>query len=55
MSEATSKLEIPREQIRAIRKARRYLKSNQGSLARILNAYKSAEQMGEERGFLSER
>lgn len=44
-----------RAEIIAIRQARRYLKNNDGTLARILNAYKSAAERGTQRGYLPER
>jgi hypothetical protein len=47
--------EIPRAQMIAIRQARRYLKNNNGTLARVLNAYKSAAAKGTQRGYLPEK
>ena len=44
-----------RAEIRAIRQARRYLLQNDGTLARILNAYKSAAESGTQLGYLPER
>jgi hypothetical protein len=55
MSEAERNNEIPRAQLMAIRQARRYLKGDDGTLARILNAYKSASENGTQLGFLPER
>lgn len=55
MSESETNTEIPRAQLIAIRQARRYLKGNNGTLARILNAYKSASETGSQLGFLPER
>lgn len=42
-------------QVRAIRQARRYLRRNDGNLARVLNAYKEADAKGERRGYLSSK
>lgn len=55
MSESDQTHAIPRQQLIAIRQARRYLKSNAGILARILNAYKDADAAGVRRGYLAER
>ena len=55
MSQVEKKTEIPRAQMMAIRQARRYLKSNDGTLARVLNAYKSAAANGTQRGYLLNR
>jgi hypothetical protein len=55
MSEAEEIKTIPRAQLIAIRQARRYIKRNDGSLARVLNAYKTAAASGSQRGYLAER
>ena len=55
MSQFEKNNEIPRAQMIAIRQARRYLKNNDGALARVLNAYISAAATGTQRGFLPER
>lgn len=55
MSQVEQIQKIPREQIIAIRQARRYLIRNNGTLARVLNAYKSAAASGTQRGYLAEQ
>ncbi|MEN8892137.1 hypothetical protein [Planktotalea arctica] len=55
MSQVEQTHEVPRAQMIAIRRARRYLKTNAGTLARVLNAYKSAARNGTQRGYLAER
>lgn len=55
MSEETQNKDDDRAQVRAIRQARRYLRANQGTLARVLNAYHSAMENGHARGYLPER
>ncbi len=55
MPQVEQKFEIPRAQMIAIRQARRYLKNNNGSLARVLNAYKTAASQGNQRGYLPEK
>jgi hypothetical protein len=55
MSQPATQKSIPRDQVVAIRHARRYIKRNSGTLARILNAYKLAEQQGKRRGYLSDQ
>ncbi|WP_293452543.1 hypothetical protein [Planktotalea sp.] len=55
MSDAEEIKRIPRAQLIAIRQARRYLKSNDGTLARVLNAYQTAAAKGTQRGYLAER
>lgn len=55
MSQGDQNNKVPRAQIVAIRQARWYLRRNDGTLARILNAYKSAAEAGTQRGFLPER
>ncbi len=44
-----------RQEIRAIRTARRYLKANTGCLARVLNAYAEADAKGTRLGYLSDQ
>lgn len=44
-----------RAQIIAIRRARRYLKANDGALARVLNAYKAASTGDARLGYLPEQ
>jgi len=47
-------VQISRAQVMAVRSARRYLKRGDGTLARILNAYKEAQARGSVRGYLAE-
>lgn len=55
MSENERFNEISRAELIAIRQARRYLKRNDGTLARILNTYNTARENGNQLGFLPER
>ena len=55
MSQIEQKSKISREEVMAIRQARRYLKQNVGTLARILNAYKLAVAKGNQLFNLAER
>ena len=49
------KPEVPREEVIAIRQARRYLRDESGVLARILAAYRAADLRGERMGYLPEQ
>lgn len=52
MSKTPQSAQISRDELIAIRQARRYLKQNTGVLARILNAYHTAHRSGTGRGYL---
>ncbi|MGB7316591.1 MAG: hypothetical protein WBC85_01350 [Planktotalea sp.] len=55
MSQVEKNREVPSAQMIAIRQARRYLKRDSGTLARILNAYHRAAESGTQRGHLLSR
>ena len=55
MRQTEQNKDVPRSQVIAIRIARRYLKRNTESLARVLNAYQSAAHTGTQIGFLPEQ
>ncbi|MEP5155673.1 hypothetical protein [Planktotalea sp.] len=55
MSQNEKSAESLRKEQVAIRIARRYIKRNTGSLARVLNAYQSAASEGTQRGYLLNR
>ncbi|WP_299653057.1 hypothetical protein [uncultured Tateyamaria sp.] len=44
-----------RDQIRALRRARRYIRANEGALARVLNTYERIAQLDPSRRFWAER
>lgn len=47
--------EEQRMEIQSIRQARRYLRDNEGVLARILNAYRDADARGTRIGYLPDQ
>lgn len=44
-----------RDRIRALRRARRYIRANEGSLARLLNTYERIAQLDPARRFWAEQ
>lgn len=55
MSQIEQNTEMTRAELTAIRLARRYLKRNDGVLARVLNSYHSAAANGTQLGYLPDR
>lgn len=46
---------IARDRIRALRRARRYIRANEGALARVLNTYERIAQLDPSRRFWADR
>ena len=44
-----------RDKIRALRRARRYIRANQGTLARVINTYERIAQLDPSRRFWAEQ